>query len=976
MLHQVKSRPIQVFFAILTVLTLCAIIVVDLAFEASAFAEDLPETALMEYTISAGDDGRVFKAGTINQPGSSSPSAGEVFVGKRIVHQQYYFEGSEETTNPPMPAQEAGYRYNGQINVAIDVTGENFTNEKGESVNPLVRLNIASGQESQSAIYLEVRDSLHDFILVDESVLGNFSELGYNLRKELDSCTKCPIPHEISVVVLEITDPKIITAEGGFKVDYVLKLDTSPSAPALIPGIWYTAGQCQAKFRPNPENPMYGYFKPVVELKSALFCPSWNDGSWGLNALKFNDPDIGLFFTFPANRGVMGEKAYLADGVTRNPKANWNTLPNSSDPMKGQNPAGGQVAVYLPNPDETPVPGTLRHLDWHLEWNKGILNERGEKVYVITIDNAYEMPDGSFAPLRYTLYVGGYGGSTVERSTREILSGQEWVSLDMKGDNIYNWAGDVLISDLEDPIVGRIKLDLETEYKDIFNMDVQKSFGSDEMNHHKRWGMNDSTWQYVRIKVLNYDDSGIDLYLDFDAEVNSSGQHVYTQTGYSRTGTLIKFSVNKPAIVRDVRCMNLGGDILDFQAIEVLPWNLSEPRAPDIAISYQFDHQDENDTGFFIADFGDEGAQDASLIITNEFHSPSFGEMQIIKTLEGHFVDWGLNMSSQFFVKVWDSGGWNGAGERAGNYLLFRPSPETGDPADWPYAYVAGTLYCTGNTGLDDDGDLAAYLSAYEAYMETDGASQNAWLGIDDFNLRTADPISPWQWSDFVWARKVLDGEETVLTKLTISPRSTGSVALSNLWPGEYEVHEFDRHDSPVPYIDPDNIDAELVDWSTYNQWNDGINEPNYGKGGIVSPADLTVVNVANRFLKGEEEEEIPDPPPPPKPPEPKPPEPKPAPKPEPKPAPKPLPPAPEPKPPEPKLPVVKHDPKPPSSSKLRKSAPPAEPKQPARNMPKTGDAISVGLLVALLAGAGTTAALAVKKGKKGKSKDDQLDDL
>ena len=540
--------------------------------------------------------------------------------------------------------------------------------------------------------------------------------------------------------------------------------------------------------------------------------------------------------------------------LAHNPAALWNHDGSSVSQRNGPMTVTAALLDSDGKPMVTTIGGILqpaldntkvRQLSWHVNWAntpRYVLDPFGDQIYVDGValfgyplifsiqdlytdwDYANNRPvegavrkDGSY------MIVTATGGGNDYIYLMKIERSNEYIRILQDGEDQYNWVGDVLVSDLEsyglirlvgDPPLASFDLTIKKNYYNedeayaINDVAQRDAFIAEKLNNARRWFMNADTIQTMRIKID--DDSTPPVYLSFAETRTAETDHFYYEfvgTTSGLHGSVIQFSQNKPAVLLGVPTMYSVGDLIDYQAIEDDLWAAyPAERRPEVAVTYVYDDHARNSTGKFdamiVTEDGLELGENADLTVTNQFETGAFGNLQLRKLVLGSAADWGIDNLTPFPLKIWDPGGWNGMSDQndpdgvpipnpGGNYLLFRPRVE--DPAHpeaYPFGYDPGTFYCTGNTGLAPNMTLAQYRAAYAAWQD-----DNPGKTLDDWR----DTADPWFWSDREWQLAVLEGNpaiedgaiQDVWLTIDLAVASFDRVILSNLWPGNYEVHEY-----------------------------------------------------------------------------------------------------------------------------------------------------------------------------------------
>ena len=908
MMCRVKTNAVQIAAAIFLV------VVVGVLLEGFALADpsqpgEHPHADLLPYLIRHNEDSYMYKAGTLNQPGYDTPSEGEVFVGKNIEHLTYkaedteidcstchpkyhasdpswndctachsdaqvadlpYFEHlpydhpkisetsscsvgschptyhadhsgwdscvschaeyefSEETSHPAMTL------YNGQVRITLDVVGAKFFDLKDEATNPLVELGKIEGPGDELIpYYVEVIDDLDDFVLLYPP--EDSDDYVWHWDKDAKTMTWW------------ITNPEAII-DGKLKLTYTLALDFDRPSFEVVPFNWYYTGEAHARFRPNPENTKYWELTlgTTDKIVARISSSNWNAGN-GLNWLHFIDLDDLYSFRFPSNvDSAKDRSAFIGDpkDAVLNPAAIW----NYSNPSL----AGQEVTVTRLDENEVAIPGTTRALSWHLEWSKGT-------HLIFTVKDLVR--EGTYT--QYIFPLSNNGGSITGGSIIRNDIVEDWAKIEGPEGNEYQWEDDVLLSHLG--LLGGIQ-PVTTPSDNVFMVNLFKDYGDDPLNFHGRWGQYDNTIHEVRFQLD--DGSGTARYLVLipDLENSTPTQRVYQFDGVSLRGTYIDVSVNTPTRITGIPATDIHGAVYEIMAEERDPWD-GVPRRPDVSVTYQFDENEPNTTGLYLRPEGADYAVDTTLTVTNQYESAAYGSLRVTKTLDGFPQEWGIGVYTDFAVRIWDNDGYNGpASSIYGNYLLFRPRPETGPESSWPYGYEEGTLYCSGNTGEDTYPTLESYLELYEHFLAGTGPyAGNGTRTMDDWmygermpngSLTPAGEPSPdpWFWSDKEWQEVVLKGDDIVLTELVInaSQAAIGApVRVSNLWPGPYSVHETSVSGRTPDDIDYGQIGVHEKVWTITTRYGESGSTLIADDRGDLAANGTLVVDVENSFVEG-----------------------------------------------------------------------------------------------------------------------------
>ena len=695
-----------------------------------SLASDPPDSKWDSFILVAGEDGSEFKAGTKDGVDLSSAQPGEIFTGKSVEHQ--LFAGDP----------------NGLVTVKLEAWALSYRNDLNVLTNPL---DILYTDAIHGPVYLEIVDDLGDFRITPSGMpppsVNYVVEAGPG-----------------NTLVWKILNPQVLYGSAPYTLSYELEVDIDDSSTIALD--WnFKTGEARARFKTAQTNPIY-WQRVTTEaavLTVEVIHISTNASPAAFNGALIDDYEKFYRLDFGKNEGrsttVPAFILNSGNNLVINPQAIWN---RGADRVR---------VTHM-------MTGEMRLLEWHAQ--------RVGSVIVLTVLDQY----GPSMHGQYSLDTGSSQGSNVTlRIDRHVVSeGWRHIEQGKAGTVTYSWetelgvVTEVLSSTI--PVIGQMGIfrDLSTIN---FDLEVIKDYGTS--GFHRYWGQDRYTLQELRIRV--YDGSGVTKYLDFARVEDPTGAYrIYNYSGMSTSGTIVRFSEATPTLLRGIRSYDDHDEALHFEAYELDNWDPSLLRKPTVTTTYLLDIAGSTVTDDCLFDAGEPGdwLEEISLLVTNNYSRPDFGELSLAKSLSGFPYDWGYNLHSEFEVRVWDAIGENPDSAVVGNYLMFRPRPEDPDRPDKsiPYGYAEGTLYCTGNTGTNEYKTLDAYLAFYDDYM-TNGGSLDDWID------GAASP-DPWNWSDKIWQRKVLEREDIVLTSLEISADQLADPpTLSFLWPGPYEVHEF-----------------------------------------------------------------------------------------------------------------------------------------------------------------------------------------
>jgi len=445
------------------------------------------------------------------------------------------------------------------------------------------------------------------------------------------------------------------------------------------------------------------------------------------------------------------------------------------------------------------TPLGTQYYSWHLSWHQG--SPGVPKTYIFTVKDLA----GPGLDVQYLIDFPSGGGSQAFSGGKIIVSTDYFQKTYNSGtDDPFNWDGTVINQMLG--VKGQIRLIDPNAQPPTFQLDANKVFASDD--NHNIWGMNNDTVFYVTLQ-----DSDTGFYLVFTD--NGDGTFAYSglaaSSSFANIGdmalvgmsTQVPFSVNNPATLLDIPTEDAGGILKTYTMAETSAWEQDFNHPPSVSVSYSIDGASFAQTASISSGAGEE----VVVTVQNSFDSEPSGYLRLLKLFDGFPSDWGITATQEFTVKVWDS-----INE---NYLLFvSPDTEALDPGSgWDRTnWGTGTLYCVGNDG---------------------GTSGTAVISDSYWNTRIqADPN---------------------LATSEISLRLLQTVGLSNIWPGEYEIHELD-------------FEGNLLSTSPANSWwqyyvnfqqitRDRLSPP-----GTFAPNDSYIAFIVNYFQQSTDTDPAPNP--------------------------------------------------------------------------------------------------------------------
>jgi len=398
--------------------------------------------------------------------------------------------------------------------------------------------------------------------------------------------------------------------------------------------------------------------------------------------------------------------------------------------------------------------------------------------------NVFTIKDfhGPGLDIQYEIYLRGPGGNEAVPGGRTIVSRDYFQrNFNINQHDAFHWDGEVIAAPLS--VIGQIKITEPRTTISNFNLNIAKAFADDD--YHAQWCMcKDSEF------IMHVRSTTADLYLNF----TNIEAGIYEYNGISPHPTPVRFSVNRPALLQNVPVLDELGQQKTYSLVEYFTWDETALRAPRVEVSYRIGQE----AALSSAIITPQADEEITVTAVNNFLNPAYGLMRILKILDGFPADWGINEHTNFQFRVWDVD--------AGRYLLF-------------------------------------VLPDEEALAPDSGWSGFGWVEDSYFRVGTYAPNAGgiWDFCDPYWEARHQAGSAQILTELGI--RKLQTVELSNLWSGNYEIHELD-------------FNGNLLDSSpAYEWWQARYTfNGNGGSGtqGILQPSGVLDVTMANTFALGE----------------------------------------------------------------------------------------------------------------------------
>ncbi|MCL2379359.1 MAG: hypothetical protein FWC81_01020 [Coriobacteriia bacterium] len=631
---------------------------------------------------------------------------------------------------------------NGTVTVTLFAWARDFVDIDGIAQDPLRPMNI-DGKD----VYVQVIDDIGEF-----AVLGS---LPAGLRQEGNQ------------IIWEIENQSAMMGGNQHSISYTLTV-VNPDAghpPDWTMDYWYSTGIGSASFMPAVGNP---YYWTMTETMTDAFnvSMSWNNGRTGLNSGAIIDNYRDITIQLPGNQTPAGMEPYDQDNLM-NVAGQWNWWPQN-------------VGTRAVRAATVQVDDAADYYTWHLKWQR--FNDVDLRTNLFTIRDL----DGPGIDVQYELHFTNPGGSESMPGGRTRISIDYFHrSFNANQEDLFFWEDERVVLDLN--AIGQIRLTDDRVFPE-FEMTVEKAFGTD--GYHTMWLIDDDT-QFV----LHMKNDTSDLYLSFQ----NPSPGVYVYNGLATEPTPVYFSKNVPAQLTGMPVQGWWqGDYrqITYSLAEHFTWDPETPRQPQVDVTYAVDGELRSEPVIFNPSAGEE----KTLVVTNTFVDPAFGQMRLMKTLGGFPAYWGIDGSQEFQVKIWDA--------YAEVYLLFVQPDEQAITDGWDSpGWIEGTLFCVGNTGSDQVGAGSA----------------------------------SWVFSDPYWKDRYQSGTADVFTAFFLFELQ--EVKLSNLWPGDYEVRELDFSNPPGLLRDSPRSYVNGGEWMDMYRF-DG----SYADYGTVPPADAVNVIVANLF--------------------------------------------------------------------------------------------------------------------------------
>ena len=476
---------------------------------------------------------------------------------------------------------------------------------------------------------------------------------------------------------------------------------------------WYTtAGSyIEVKFQPNMSNPFYWtkYEETAAEFTATV---NWNNGG-GINSATITDNILNKTITFGSNPNKQPE-GQDSQIYTLSAYPQWWTYGATvrSDPT-----------IYW----------------WHLNWTKG-----SPKTYYITVHGLITDVDGTPIDVIYKFDFIHGGGNTAFAAGRYLVSEKYFRRiLDEDGNElVWDEEGNLVF---REHLIAEIKLldaNIPTGTLDITKNNIPGIPGADwyldgefwEFNVRIRaYDVNESEYMYA---VLLYEGSNTYRFAGFDYIFRAT-PIVLTQSAagsqYSHTVTIL--DLPKYSSMQDFTAgIPLGYEIVEFFTFNTLglldvyfqiDGNPGFPGAVATPAEIQPGEYEAHATSIFNI------VAHRSITLRN-IYEHGIGFVEVHKLLDGFPGDWGVDTTTQFYVRIFDMD--------AGNYLWFFEVPidSSHTPFLLPVHWVddfAGTWWCVGNheKGLTTDkfpDNIRPILELPISVAESIKTS-NLWTGIE-----------------------------------------------------------------------------------------------------------------------------------------------------------------------------------------------------------------------------------------------------
>ena len=409
-----------------------------------------------------------------------------------------------------------------------------------------------------------------------------------------------------------------------------LSYDIYLDEPVYRTGLAYSSGTASSvRYYPNPLNHNYWYIDTtIMEAFSADL--NWNNG-WGMRSGTITDNEFGVLINLGENRNTpVGQLA-------TDPGADWR---------------GRATITRL---GTTQVIGVF---DWHLQWYDYMPST--PKFHYITIR---DFPEAGLNTT-YQLIIFTPGGNDYQPGGRTITATESIRRTFPPGNPAapFMWDGNAIVTNMD--AIAQVLLEEAPEKTGT--VIVQKELAAaGPFEIYPDWGVDGNT---VFTVIMRDTVSG--MYLMFSQPLVQPDENYNTYNFLAfvteqENATRIRITENKPAMLNGV-------PVDAFEApgtsARYIVTELYMPVTDLINTTYSFDD---------IGHFGVEDEETTTVTVINTY-SHGIGTLTIAKMLDGFYSDWGINLDTVFYMRVWDVS--------AGNWLLFKEAPE----AD-------GTFWCVGN---------------------------------------------------------------------------------------------------------------------------------------------------------------------------------------------------------------------------------------------------------------------------------------
>ena len=253
---------------------------------------------------------------------------------------------------------------------------------------------------------------------------------------------------------------------------------------------------------------------------------------------------------------------------------------------------------------------------WHLEWQKG----KGNKTYYFTVRDLR----GPGMDIVYEVILPGAGGNITIPGGRTIVS-EHYFHRTFANDNSHNpfsWEGDAIVNTLD--AIAKV----------LPNNEPPATHG-DLRIHKVLQGWYDIDWGVSADTSFNaviQNEHG--HYLVFEVQPGETpNRYTYLgSVGSKEFASVVSFSSNAPALIMDIPAgmTCIVEEILDIQTTL-------------IDVSYSC-----GGAGVLIADMAT-----SNVTVTNDY-AHGVGFLEVYKLFDGFPSDWGVDDSTEFYIRVWD----------------------------------------------------------------------------------------------------------------------------------------------------------------------------------------------------------------------------------------------------------------------------------------------------------------------------------